>query len=70
MDPYSSNQTIIIVTAKKRDQLAPRFGTSVCWTPIAVTVTVIVTVTVTVTVKVIVTVTVTVTETVTVTHFR
>ena len=35
LDPYSSIQTIIRVTAKKRDQLAPRFGTSVCWTPIA-----------------------------------
>ena len=35
LDPYSSIQNIIRVTAKKRDQLAPRFGTSVCWTPIA-----------------------------------
>ena len=35
LDPYSSIQTIIRVTAKKRDQLAPRFGTSVCWTPMA-----------------------------------
>ena len=55
----SSIQTIIRETAKKRDQLAPRFGTSVCWTPIAVTITVIVRVTVTVTVTVIVAVSVT-----------
>ena len=34
LDPYSSIQTIIRVTAKKRDQLAPRFATSVCMTHI------------------------------------
>ena len=26
-DPYTSTHTIITVTAKKRDQLTPRFGT-------------------------------------------
>ena len=35
LEPYGSIKTIIRVTAKKRDQLAPRFGTSVCWTSIA-----------------------------------
>ena len=34
LDPYSSIQTIIRVTAKKRDQLAPRFAPSVCMTHI------------------------------------
>merc|ERR1711940_156304 len=34
LDPYNSTHTIIRVTAKKRDHLAPRFATSVCWTPI------------------------------------
>ena len=33
-DPYTSTHTIIRVTAKKRDHLAPRFGTSVCMTHI------------------------------------
>ena len=32
---WGQKKIIIKVTAKKRDQLAPRFGTSVCWTPIA-----------------------------------
>ena len=32
LDPYSIIQTIIRVTAKKHDQLTPRFGTCLCWT--------------------------------------
>merc|ERR1711889_2689 len=34
LDPYNSIHTIIRVTVKFCHQLAPRFGTSVCWTPI------------------------------------
>merc|ERR1711952_86971 len=33
-DPYTSTHTIIRVTAKKRQQLTPRFATSVCMTHI------------------------------------
>ena len=35
LDHYNSTHTIIRVAVKKRHQLTPRFGTSVCWIPIA-----------------------------------